>query len=153
MHKGPSYRVAKNLFSEIKNQNQKPINAKIGFFILVGHVGTRAIFSKSTAADKNTAGRVRGKSHHVLPWSARSGVRLHKPGGEMLAPRATRAQPDTQRLVLALRRARHTRQLCSCCGRCQLLPDNRLVPVSPAHSWPRCWFLVPRGAILSLIHI
>ena len=32
--------------------------------------------------------------------------------------------PDTQRLVLALRRSRHTRQLCSCCGRCrQLLPD------------------------------
>ena len=92
MHKGPSYRVAKNLFSEIKNQNQKPINAKIGFFILVGHVGTRAIFSKSTAADKNTAGRVRGKSHHVLPWSARSGVRLHKSGGAMRAPRATRAQ-------------------------------------------------------------
>ena len=44
-----SYRVAKNLFSEIKNQDQKPINAKIYFFSLIGHVGTRAIFSKSTA--------------------------------------------------------------------------------------------------------
>jgi len=42
--KAPSYRVAKNLFSEIKNQNQKPINAKICFFSLIGHVGTRAIF-------------------------------------------------------------------------------------------------------------
>ena len=49
-----SYRVAKNLFSEIKNQNQKPINAKICFFSLIGHVGTRAIFSKSTAADKKS---------------------------------------------------------------------------------------------------
>ena len=49
-------------------------------------------FFKSTAADKNTAGRVRGKSHHVLPSSARSAVRLHKPGGAMRAPRATRAQ-------------------------------------------------------------
>ena len=46
--KGPSYRVAKNMFSEIKNQDQKPINAKIYFFSLIGHVGTRAIFSKST---------------------------------------------------------------------------------------------------------
>ena len=42
--KAPSYRVAKNLFSEIKNQNQKPMNAKICFFSLIGHVGTRAIF-------------------------------------------------------------------------------------------------------------
>ena len=90
--KAPSYRVAKNLFSETKNQDQKSINAKICFFSLIGHVGTRAIFSKSTAADKNTAGRVRGKSHHVLPSSACSAVRLHKPGGAMRAPRATRAQ-------------------------------------------------------------
>ena len=44
--KGPSYRVAKNLFPEIKNQDQKPINAKIYFFSLIGHVGTRAIFFK-----------------------------------------------------------------------------------------------------------
>ena len=48
VHKGPSYWVAKNLFSEIKNQDQKPINAKIYFFSLIGHVGTRATFSKST---------------------------------------------------------------------------------------------------------
>ena len=52
--KAPSYRVAKNLFSETKNQDQKPINAKICFFSLIGHVGTRAIFSKSTAADKKS---------------------------------------------------------------------------------------------------
>ena len=48
LSEGPSYRVAKNLFSEIKNQDQKPINAKIYFFSIIGHVGTRAIFSKST---------------------------------------------------------------------------------------------------------
>ena len=47
-HKGPSYRAAKNLFSEVKNQDEKPINAKICFFSLIGRVGTRAIFSKST---------------------------------------------------------------------------------------------------------
>ena len=89
---GPVLSGCKNLFSEIKNKNKKPINAKICFFSLIGHVGTRAIFSKSTAADKNTAGRVRGKSNHVLPSSACSAVRLHKAGGAMLAARATRAQ-------------------------------------------------------------
>ena len=59
--KAPSYRVAKNLFSEIKNQDQKPINAKICFFSPIEHVvGTRAIFqnqqlfTKSTAADKKS---------------------------------------------------------------------------------------------------
>ena len=74
-----------SLFSQLS----APIKSGVS---LIGHVGTRAIFSKSTAADKNTAGRVRGKSHHVLPSSACSAVRLHTAGGAMLAPRATRAQ-------------------------------------------------------------
>ena len=53
-YEAPSYRVAKSLFSETKNQDQKSINAKICFVSLIGHVGTRAIFSKSTAADKKS---------------------------------------------------------------------------------------------------
>ena len=50
----------------------------------------------------------------------------------MLAPRATRAQ----------RRTRHTSQLCSCCGRCQLLPDLALA----TGSFPFRRHTVGRGA-------
>ena len=131
--KAPSYRVAKNLFSEIKNQDQKPINAKICFFSPIEHVvGTRAIFqnqqlfTKSTAADKKS-------------WKGTWEVTSRTPvecmlccmfaQARRLAPRATRAQPDTQpdtqRLVLALRRTRHTRQLCSCCCLLYTSPSPR----------------------------
>ena len=42
--------LQKLCFHKIKNKNKKPINAKICFFSLIGHVGTRAIFSKLTAS-------------------------------------------------------------------------------------------------------
>ena len=52
----------------------------------------RGPFFQNQQPQTRKAGRVRGKSHDVLPSSACSAVRLHKPGGAMLAPRATRAQ-------------------------------------------------------------
>ena len=69
----------------------------------------------------------------------------------MRAPRATRAQ-RAHRLVLALRRTRHTRQLCSCCGRRQLLPDLAAATGSfpfRRHTVGRgAGFLFPRGYLL-----
>ena len=43
IHEGPSYRVAKNLFSEIKNQDQKPINAKILGILFLKNIFTAGI--------------------------------------------------------------------------------------------------------------
>ena len=39
--------------------------------------------------------------------------------------------------------SRHTRQLCSCCGRCQLLPDL----AAATGSFPFRWHAVGRGAV------
>ena len=83
-----------------KSKTDKRVNLFFQSRRTCRHAG---LFFKTNSRRQEHSGRVRGKSHHVLPSSARSAVRLHKPGGAMRAPRATRAQ-RTHRLATITKR-------------------------------------------------